>query len=275
MMRTRQIQAGFTMLEMAMVLTIVALIAGGVMATQFVLHSAKIRAQVKDIGQFTSAVATFQTRFNEVPGDMKETSADRLGFTPITGADAGQRGCGDGNGIVEGPDNYDHMVDACPGQDYGEILLVWDHLSKALLLRDSYDEPSDSSELDLGHTLPALRVGSGFVVASRGRTDPALHFHLVDFNTNPQGFRAVDGNPKGSLSPLEASEIDAKLDDGEPGKGSVRATLPAQSGDAQGIATPATVPSVNNSCSYEGDYNMQADSSYGKAAGICGLTIKM
>src|ERR1039458_6521771 len=90
--------AGFTLIEISIVLVIIGLIIGGILVGQDLINAAAIRAQIAQIEKYNTAVRTFQTKFNALPGDMNATTATAFGFA-ARGTFAGQ---GDGNGLIEG-----------------------------------------------------------------------------------------------------------------------------------------------------------------------------
>ena len=62
-------RSGFTLIELSIVLVIIGLIIGGVMVGQQLVHAAQIRQQAKQFELITSAVNTFKTKYNCLPGD--------------------------------------------------------------------------------------------------------------------------------------------------------------------------------------------------------------
>src|ERR1035441_8985409 len=122
--------AGFTLIEVSIVLVIIGLIIGGILVGQDLINAAAIRAQVSQIEKYNAAVNTFRTKFNALPGDMNAATATAFGFT-ARGAFAGQ---GDGNGLIQGvlanaaASNGGWIVFA------GELQMFWVDLSTANLI---------------------------------------------------------------------------------------------------------------------------------------------
>src|SRR3954466_4808654 len=93
----RRIQ-GFTLIELSIVLVIIGLIIGSVLVGQDLIEAATIRATVSQLEKYKTAVGTFRTKYNALPGDIKSSEATGFGFY----ARGGGMGDGDGNGAIEG-----------------------------------------------------------------------------------------------------------------------------------------------------------------------------
>ena len=119
----RSRRAGFTLIELSIVLVIIGLIIGGVMVGRELIQAARIRAQITQIERINTAVHTFQVKYNAIPGDMQASVAADLG---IFATRAGTEGQGDGNGLIQASTGWN---EAC-----GEILLFWNDLSTVGLI---------------------------------------------------------------------------------------------------------------------------------------------
>ncbi|WP_069471622.1 type II secretion system protein [Candidatus Marithrix sp. Canyon 246] len=123
-----QQQAGFTLVEIAIVLVIIGLLLTGVMKGQEIITNAKARNIENSFKQVSAAIYTYQDRYFALPGDDKK--ATRFG-TSITK--------GDGNGKIEG--KFDSNSQS------NESNLVWLHLRNAGLIagaKDDYTQPSNA-----------------------------------------------------------------------------------------------------------------------------------
>ena len=94
----RRLTAGFTLVEMAIVLVIIGLLVGGVLVGADLIAVATLRSQISQINRYSAAVATFQLKFGVLPGDMPADMAATNGFVARSGA----QGRGDGNGVIQG-----------------------------------------------------------------------------------------------------------------------------------------------------------------------------
>jgi prepilin-type N-terminal cleavage/methylation domain-containing protein len=119
---------GFTLIELSIVLVVIGLIIGGVLVGQDLIKAAETRATLAQIEKYNSAVNTFKTKYNGIPGDLIYTDAANFGFTVGTGC-AGQQGGRDGNGLLDGWTGVSTLV-----QGSGETGLFWQDLSSANLI---------------------------------------------------------------------------------------------------------------------------------------------
>jgi prepilin-type N-terminal cleavage/methylation domain-containing protein len=84
-------QAGFTLVEIAIVMVIIGLLIGGVLKGQAMVQNAKVKRVVKQADEIRAGVMAFYDKYGVYPGDED--------LAPIPpGAD----GEGDGDGMIEG-----------------------------------------------------------------------------------------------------------------------------------------------------------------------------
>jgi len=79
-------QQGFTLIELSIVLVIIGLIVGGILVGQDLIKGAEIRATVAQVEKYNSAVNTFRTKFNAMPGDIPQAAAATFGLFQLTNA---------------------------------------------------------------------------------------------------------------------------------------------------------------------------------------------
>ena len=84
-------QAGFTLVEIAIVLVIIGLLLGGILKGQEMINSGKIKSMINDMKAVSIAFYSYQDRYRAIPGD------DSAAATRFTGAVNGS-----GNGIISG-----------------------------------------------------------------------------------------------------------------------------------------------------------------------------
>ena len=73
-------QAGFTLIELAIVLVIIGLLLGGVLKGQELINSAKVKNFAADFRNIPVAIYGYQDKFKALPGDDVQAES-HLGLT--------------------------------------------------------------------------------------------------------------------------------------------------------------------------------------------------
>ena len=68
-------QAGFTLVEIAIVLVIIGLLIGGIIKGQAMIQNAKVKRLVSDVEGLRAAILTYQDRYNMLPGDENDANS--------------------------------------------------------------------------------------------------------------------------------------------------------------------------------------------------------
>src|SRR2546428_2602115 len=89
----RSAQAGFTLVEIAIVLVIIGLLLGGILKGQEMITQAKIKNIVNDFNGVTVAVTSYQDRYRAIPGDDRNASTRWTVQAPASG---------NGDGVMAG-----------------------------------------------------------------------------------------------------------------------------------------------------------------------------
>jgi prepilin-type N-terminal cleavage/methylation domain-containing protein len=99
--KIRRNQAGFTLVEIAIVLVIIGLLIGGVLKGQAMVQNAKVKRVVKLADELRAGVMTFYDKYGVYPGD------ENLAAIPPNGADAE----GNANGQIEATETFEVFRD--------------------------------------------------------------------------------------------------------------------------------------------------------------------
>jgi prepilin-type N-terminal cleavage/methylation domain-containing protein len=214
-------RAGFTLLEISIVLVIVGLIIGGILVGRDMIEQATIRSQISQITTYNLAVKTFKIKYNCLPGDCLH--ADSFGFQPRT------------SGVVSGEVLGDDVIGASGNALLlGEQIFFWRDLSDANLISDTLNTvtntlPPNNTQIfasgDLGLYLPRAKIGNGGFVniysgAWHSPSDRLDYFCVSKMS----GSLPANGNTTRSrpvFTVLQAYSIDTKLDDGLPQTGHI------------------------------------------------------
>jgi prepilin-type N-terminal cleavage/methylation domain-containing protein len=180
-------QAGFTLIEIAIVLVIIGLLLGGVLKGQELIQSARVRNIVSQQDGIKAAYFGFLDRYRALPGDYDAASKTIAGAT----AD------GNANGRIES---------VTLGGTIEEQIAVWEHLSKSGFINGSY-------------TYAATEGATNTPVNPYGGSVRLIHDNVYEGGgANPR-----HNLKTGSQIPSDIlAEVDRKVDDGAPATGSFR-----------------------------------------------------
>lgn len=207
----KQNQAGFTLVEIAIVLVIIGLLLGGVLKGQELITQAKIRNVGNDLNGISAAVYAYQDRYKTFPGDDN-------GGTTRWGLAAAM--VGDKGGTVTGEFCGDPAA-AAPA----EAVLFWRHLRLSGLVGG--DSASNEQPQNAMGGIIGVQTGTGVAAT------PDLG-GLVVCTTNLPG--------------KIAEAIDTQFDDGRSGTGTLRGytqnKAPVTRACAANITRVAAVPNA-------------------------------
>jgi prepilin-type N-terminal cleavage/methylation domain-containing protein len=186
-------QAGFTLVEIAIVLVIIGLLLGGILKGQEMITQAKIKNVVNDFNGITVAVTSYQDRYRFLPGDDKGATARWTVQGPVSG---------DGNGVIAG--NYNATATAPPAAGE-ESNLFWQHLRIAGFVPGATTGAASTAQ-------PPNAAGGMIGVQNASTTAPAVGLGFT-------GLTICASNIPDKM----ASAIDTQMDDGNSATGQVRA----------------------------------------------------
>lgn len=240
------VEKGFTLIELSIVLVIIGLIVGGVLVGQDLIRAAEIRSTIGQIEKYNTAINTFRSKYNGIPGDIAGYYATAFGF--ITRA--GSSGRGDGNGLIEGTNNGTPITQVFT-QESG---FFWDDLTRANLVDGQFSSGVDGTTVasiataNVATQFPEPRLGRGNRVHVGSLS--GLNYYLITGISSVTAVTGVIAHTT-NLTPTEIFNMDSKLDDGLPLSGIVQ---------ARGRSTSTTTPFAD-----------LPTASIGAVAGICTL----
>jgi prepilin-type N-terminal cleavage/methylation domain-containing protein len=208
-------RAGFTLVELSIVLVVIGLLVGGVMVGRDLIKAAEIRAQVSQFEKFNSAVNTFRNKYGGLPGDLKYTEARAYGLYSITYAPyVGLSTRGDGNGLIQSR-----------GQNYftDELVIFWRHLSEAGLIDGIYglklNTAAETTTNFVNDYLPTAKIGQNAVIQI-GTAGTSTNYYLI-LSTSVTAGGCCNAASQNTVTAYDSYQIDSKIDDALPGSGSV------------------------------------------------------
>lgn len=262
LLQEKEKNSGFSLLEIAIVLVIIGLLAGGVLVGKDLIKAAEIRATVSQYEKINTALNTFRSKYNEMPGDMQRKNAAAFGLCPAAGCPgADGTGFGNGDGILN--DTNTTNVSAY----IGEPLAFWLQLSMANMIADklgssltngyAIDVTADSKP---GSYFQAAKIGKANYWTAGSGSDGQNYFMLMGVSALTTGVES-----QYYLTPLESFGLDSKIDDGKPNTGIVQArsfvaTPIAVLSDlsATNVASFGTAPSTTNCITTSDPMNLNA-----------------
>lgn len=234
-MKRLHTQKGFTLVELAIVMTIIGLLIGGILKGQELMENARVTATIGQVKSFEAAVTTFRDSYAAIPGDMVGANERIPGCTATSCTYTATTG---GNGIVGLPAwaaNWNPQVTTALGggtmTEAGETQMFWTHLLLADLISGITNAPLRAGgQLAWGESHPAAKIGGGFVAGFADGSEPPGGLTTVNGPSGMvvaivQSIGVVPGITEG-LQPMtaaRAAQIDRRIDDGNPITGYVHA----------------------------------------------------
>lgn len=228
-------QAGFTLVELAIVIVIIGFIVAGIAAGSSLIRQAQLRSVITDFNNYVVAYNNFLGRYNAVPGDFSKGSS----FWPDT-ATTSTKACtfaatsdpcdGDGDGLIQAT-----QVGTSGGLN--EHRKAWRQLALAGMINagiatldsGTTNGGAKSDTITIGLTVPASKIaGAGYLMAGYNSNGEVYGSgtNVVISQWNGTGKNSVyigrtnaqidtaKGFGKGAMNPADAFNLDQKVDDG-------------------------------------------------------------
>ena len=232
-------QAGFTLVELAIVMIIIGLLIGGVLKGQQLITNAQITATVAQIKSIDAATTSFKDQYNGMPGDLlaPTTRLSNCAAAPCSVA-------GDGDGKVDNAGASITFAAAAAG----EQLAYWAQLNAAGLLTGL--NPAAANTF-WGGNYPSSKInGGGFDIGwNAGNAVITNQSGGVAANVGTGHYLALHGTanaavgntaPDAFMTANQAMRIDTKIDDGITNTGTVLAAgVPAGAAGCQSAVAGA------------------------------------
>lgn len=195
----------FTLVELAIVLVIVALLVAGVLVGQDLIRAAEINATNAQIAKYDAAANTFRNQFKGYPGDIRNPARYPLAATGSSGAP----NLGNGDNVIQSG-----LCSNANGYG-GESAVFWTHLSQVNMIPDHANAITDFQVVAAVNPitdsyLPAAHIGNGnriHITNSEGRN----YYVLAGFTSSAATSCLLTAEDR--MSPQTAFQLDSKVDD--------------------------------------------------------------
>lgn len=207
---------GFTLIEIAVVLLIVGVVAGGVTTGKSLIRAAELRGIIEEVEDFRSAMFSFEAKYRGKAGDLRNATLfwGALNTNNTTCQSIAATG-----------------METCNGNGDGRILVhegfrMWQHLSNAGLWAGHYSGvagPEGVNDAVAGQNIPIsafddttymMQYSDGFFLWFNTVKGNILFTGSTDTSGDNQPWRPY-------LTAQELSNMDIKIDDGHAVKGSI------------------------------------------------------
>jgi prepilin-type N-terminal cleavage/methylation domain-containing protein len=215
-MRTRtsstRKQAGFTLVEIAIVLVIIGLLLGGILKGQEMISQARIKNAINDFNGVTVAITSYQDRYRALPGDDANATTRWTTQAP---------GKGNGDGTIAGAYNANDTsgTGGAPA-DGKESNLFWQHLR-------------------IAGFVPGLTTGTGSGTDPQNAVGGIVGVESAVVGTSGLGFTSLVVCSS-NIPDKVAIAIDTQTDDGTSANGQIRAQLQTASNPSTAAAPAAS-----------------------------------
>lgn len=218
-MRNRMVK-GMSIAEMAIVVFVIAVISGIVAKGVSVVRLSEMRRFIMDVQEFQTAIESFNSKYEALPGDMDDSCVRWQSLLPNCGYNIfyGRLYSGDGDDRIElhVSGNVATQWGSFPKSVY-ESYRAWELLAALEYISGSYTgigTGTSKEQADVSINVPeSKRDKVGYFLVyddTRARNEIQIGGFAED--------RPLTGP---ALTPQEAAQIDEKMDDGRPDRGNI------------------------------------------------------
>jgi len=228
---------GFSLVELAIVITIIGLLAASVSVGQKIIAKSRLNSVITEVNQLTSVVRSFALKYEYLPGDLPD-AGDIWG----TDCDSTPADCnGDGDAIIDGWDD-------------SEAMRSWQHLALGKFIPGIYTGEYGSAMVRGSNVYPSkYSDNAAFMLYNNDRTTTASFGKVYGKAGNILHIGQKDSTnyyEASIFTGLEAQRIDLKMDDGDIDTGIVRAR--------RGLGTTSTDCQSGTENTSPASYNMSS-----------------
>ena len=205
-------KAGFSLLELSVVLIIMGLIAVAIISGRSIIQASETRAVMSEIRKHMQSFNQFTERYKAYPGDFRSAS---VVFQPLIQAIIdGHYPFSQGLALTDYNGNGDNQI------KWGDAegVKAWSQLQLAGLTDGvGTSDPRGTAAIPRAN-IPGSNIGGG----GNG--------YFIDYSATMQNYLGLGGviangrNTRSALSPERAANIDGKMDDGKPSSGFMQST---------------------------------------------------
>jgi len=209
---------GFTLVELAIVITIIGLLIGGVLKGQEMIQNARVSATIAQVNSYQAAIEAFKDRYDNFPGDFSYARSKLPNCDDNTYC---QNGNGNGrvNRLSNPADGVAWSSVIATNTDWSEATQFWKHLALADLI-SGVNSQADPTAPAWGQTHPSAPTAGGFefwydsAMVLPGESFPGRSAFVLRLSKT-----GISGGPLGTVgesavTPRIAAQIDRKMDDG-------------------------------------------------------------
>jgi prepilin-type N-terminal cleavage/methylation domain-containing protein len=241
--------AGFTLVELSIVVIIIGLLITGISAGASLMEQARLNTVITDLQTYKVAFNAFTSTYKQFPGDINSASV----YWPTGCVTSVNTDCnGNGNGQI------DSNIEA---------LLVWNHLYLAGFISSGII-PLDNTItiVTVGQNTPASKIsGAGYQMAEGIGFNWETGVKLVGIARPTAGSQSLD-DP--SLTSSQAFNIDTKIDDG------FIDNTGAAAGALSGAIRSFTLPFITPPILCTDDITGETYVTLGSATSSCGTALR-